>query len=262
MSRVVLFLLLIASINLYSQSDRQMYSIGGNILVKGKVIDENSLQPVGTDIEFRHSNGKKIKIQSNSISGQWEQILPEGNYTVILYSWNVARKIDEMEVPAATKYKEIQKDFTVKRMLPNDKIFQLSAFDSASENFHGIAKSEIESLKEVMKFNRAVEFTVYVNASDMFAPKPIAEPKPADTKKAKKSKGKSPAAPQAEAKAAPQADYSSLIQKRLAEVESYFSNWGNLQSRIKVEADFSNSKSSYPNSLVVIVSKNQDIFNK
>lgn len=266
MKYLLIFLLLISSGNLYSQSDKQLYNIGGNILAKGKVSDEISLLPVGTDIEFRHESGKKIKTQSNSISGEWEQLLPEGKYSVILYSWNVARKIDQLEIPAAEKYKEIHKDFNVKRMFVGDKVFLMPAFASNNSTFQSSAKEEIEMLKDVMKFNRAVEFIVYVNASDMFPPQATSQTQPDNQVPVKGKKPKKQTKP---AKAAPtqkaepiKADFSTLIQKRLSEVEQHFADWGNFKSRIKIEADLDNSKCGYPNNFVILVSKNEDLFKK
>ncbi len=158
-------LILFLSFNLYSQSDKQIIGIqGSQVLMKGKITDEASGKPIGVGIEFISSDGRKIKTQSNSITGEWEQLLTSGNYEVILFSWNIARKVTSLKVEQVEKFKEQKQDFTVKRMLENDVMFNLKAFSDNSAIPNRDILNELDDLKMVMRFNRGVQFIVYVNS--------------------------------------------------------------------------------------------------
>ena len=170
MKKLVVFFLLLSYSLLFSQSDKQIYSIGGNVIVKGRVTCELTGEPVETELEFRASNGKKIRTKSNSITGNWEQVLPSDNYKVILHSWNIARKTYDMQVQPSEKYKEIQQNFTVKRLLPTDIYLQSPLFKNNSAELSADFSQIAGEIKEVLKYNRAVEFTFYVSASDMNKP--------------------------------------------------------------------------------------------
>lgn len=248
---------------LFSQSDKQIYNIGGNILAKGKVTCERTNEPVETEIEFRGSNGKKIRTRSNSITGNWEQILPPDKYTVLLHSWNVARKTYEIEVEPNNKYKEITKDFTVVRLLPGDELLQIQFFKTNSTEVQSDLSEFIQQIKDIMKFNRGAEFTFYVSASDMFKPVQNVQlqenPKPSDKKEKSKT---SQSSKKAELKQEPQnvPDYTTLLNQRYAVMKSLLSEAFTQNSKIKLEIDVERNHTSYPNNLSVKVSNNYDVF--
>jgi len=167
--KIILSFLLITifAVQLYSQSDKQIIGIqGSQVLLKGKITDEVSGKPIGTGIEFISKDGRKIKTQSNSITGEWEQLLTSGEYEVILFSWNVARKTTSIAIEEVEKFKEIRQDFTVKRMMPNDIMFNLNAFADNSATPNRSILNELEVLKVAMRFNRGVQFIVYINSTD------------------------------------------------------------------------------------------------
>lgn len=259
-----MLLLFVSLVSSQAQSDKQIINIGGQVLAKGKITDESTSMPIGTNLEFKSESGKRIKTLSNSITGNWELLLPEGKYEVVLFSWNIARKIDYIEIIAGTKFKEIERNFTVKRMLPNDIMFKMKAFADNSTVPNKTILKELDELKETMKFNRGVEFIVYVNAMEMFPPtQDYARPQE-EVKPNAKTKGKAKKKPQAivESKPIETKDYSELIKSRVAEINAYFDDWGTFRKRIRVLADLSNTKTKFPNNLSVIVEKNEDVFNK
>lgn len=250
---------------LFSQSDKKLIDIkGSQILYKGKVTDLLTGKPVGTVLEFKDKNGKKIKTQSNALTGEWEQLLESGDYEVLIFSWNVVRQASKLIVPQVEKFKEDKLDFVVRRMEKGDKVYLLQSFAEASSSADMKILSEIDQLKEVMRFNRGVDFVVYVNAEDLF--KPIApqtdEPiqsNPKDKKK-KKSKTKEKEVPKPIVKEKAKADFSDLVNSRLEVVKNYISSWGAQSNRIKVLADIEGVYSDYPHNMIVVVEKNEDIF--
>lgn len=249
---------------LLSQSDKQIYNIGGNILVKGRVTCEKTNEPVGTEIEFRSQNGKKIRTQSNSITGNWEQVLPPDKYTVVLHSWNVARKTYEIEVRPKSKYTEITKDFTVLRLLPGDELIQIQYFKTNSSEMQSDISEIIQQIKEILKFNRGAEITFYVSASDMFKPTENIHVKEIQNQPNKKDKSKSPKSSQKnEPKLQNQqtsADYTSLLNQRYAVMKSILSDAFAQNPKIKLEIDIERKHTYYPNNLSIKVSNNYDVF--
>ncbi len=261
MKKLVVFLLLFSSSLLFSQSDKQIYSIGGNVIVKGRVTCEHTGEPVETELEFRASNGKKIRTKSNSITGNWEQVLPSDNYKVILHSWNVARKTCDLVVQPSEKYKEIHQDFTVKRLLLNDIYLQSYLFKSNSADLMSDFSDIASEIKEVLKYNRAVELTFYVSASDMNKPvetKIIADDKTQSNPKSSKKTAKKQQQTQTETVKAP--DYTKLLNQRYSVLKSYVSEHFPENTRVNVAIDIDGKYSRYPNNFSIVVTNNYDIF--
>ncbi len=160
------------------------------IVVKGKIADEQTGEPMGVDIEFRNSDGKKIKINSNSLTGEFQQVLNAGEfYEVILSGSNIIRKVDRFKVDHYDSYDEQEQNFTVKKLEPGRTLFRLSPFEKGSSQIIG---DELESifieLQEIMKFNRAVYFEFVVNAKETYTKAPIVQYKEEPKTKGKKKK--------------------------------------------------------------------------
>lgn len=261
MKKLVVFFLLLSSSLLFSQSDKQIYSIGGNVIVKGRVTCELTGEPVETELEFRASNGKKIRTKSNSITGNWEQVLPSDNYKVILHSWNVARKTYDLQVQPSEKYKEIQQNFSVKRLLPTDIYLQSPLFKNNSAELNADFSQIAGEIKEVLKYNRAVEFTFYVSASDMNRPSEIKvnaiDNTPDKTKSSKKPVKKQQTA-QTETAKIP--DYTKLLNQRYSVLKSYVSEHFSDNNRVNVAIDIEGKYSLHPNNFSVVVTNNYDKF--
>ncbi len=261
MTKYIFLALIFISTHAFSQSDKQIINIGGQVLVKGKITDAMTGVPIGTNLEFKSQAGKKIKTQSNTLTGNWETLLPEGLFDVIIQSWDVARQLDTVEINPGKKYKEIEKNFIVRRMLPKDIFLKTSFFTQKSETPNPLVMAEIENLKEVMKFNRGVEFIFYINAQDMIPPKEQQKEEPLiSTPKSKKKPKKSFEKPKQQE--LPKESYNLLIDNRVNQLKATIESWGSFAKRIKIEPDYANSKSQYPENLIIIVEKNEDIFNK
>lgn len=260
MKNLVVFFLLLSSSLLFSQSDKQIYSIGGNVIVKGRVTCELTGEPIETELEFRASNGKKIRTKSNSITGNWEQVLPSDNYKVILHSWNVARKTYDLQVQPSEKYKEIQQNFTVKRLLPSDVYLQSNLFQTNGSELNQDFSEIASDIKEVLKYNRAVEFTFYVSASDMNKP---TETKLTDEKSQsnpKSSKNTSKKQQQVRTESTKIPDYTKLLNQRYSVLKSIVADYFPDVSRINVAIDLEGKYSRYPNNFSIVVTNNYDKF--
>ncbi|MDT3738964.1 MAG: hypothetical protein RO257_05620 [Candidatus Kapabacteria bacterium] len=127
------------------------------ILVKGIIVDENSNEPVSVSIELRTGDGKKIKTQSNSNTGLFEQLLPAGEtYNVILTADDILRKEFEFSTDKSSEYKEQKAEWTVVKPKEGSRIFSGEIFKTGGS---GISDEGIKKLKELqmlLRFNRSL----------------------------------------------------------------------------------------------------------
>jgi hypothetical protein len=144
-------------------SNSPMYS-SVQILIKGKIVDELNHKPMGVNIEFRDKNGKKIKCQSNSISGEFEQVFESGQkFSVILNSDEILRKEFKFSVIDTNQYIEQNADWIVIKPVPGATVFKGSVFDDKESQFSTAGLESLEELKMLMRFNRTlhVVFKIY-----------------------------------------------------------------------------------------------------
>lgn len=234
------------------------------IVVKGKITDEQTGQPIGVDIEFRSTDGRKIKINSNSISGEYQQVLNAGEfYEVILTGPNIIRKVDRLKVDHFDSYDEQEQNFTVIKLEPGRAIFKITAFDKGSNQ---INKEELESIfseiQEIMKFNRAVNFEFVVNAKDTYKKSPIIEYKEEPKTKGKKKKPTKPEPRQLIQPDPSPEQVKSLVDARIEQINSLLedNSWKRYIKRISIAGDYNLGEPSnlekfdVPNLLIVVKS--------
>lgn len=257
-----LILILIMSVNLFAQKGNGK---DVQILLKGNVSDEFTGQPVSATMEFRESNnGKRFKIQSNSADGYYQQVLNAGTqYDLVFTNNDIVRKIVPVKVDNSEKYTEQIQDFKVKKLTVGLKYFKLNAFEPGSAELKADALAEIESLKEVMQFNRAVSFEFVVNAHDTYKKEIIKSEHP----KAKPDKKKSKKKNVTEIKpvfTSPSPDLAKeLSDKRLTSVNSMLSSWTRFSLRLTSSADFSVAEpEGEAYSLYVVVKEIKNLFEK
>lgn len=139
------------------------------LVVKGKVFDEFSGEPVLCTIEFRTNNGKKIKVNTLE-DGSYQQVLTSGmTYDVYIYDWNILRTNLSYSVPHKEDYQEIEKDFYVKKFEKGNIIYKEDFFERSSSSLTAEAEDFLKELNTTMRFNRSVKFDVYVNAHDTYS---------------------------------------------------------------------------------------------
>ncbi|MGB9912138.1 MAG: hypothetical protein ACPLRO_02100 [Candidatus Kapaibacteriota bacterium] len=139
------------------------------LILKGKVVDEYTGDPVGAIIEFRTDKGKKFKIKSDSISGEYSQVFNSGEkIEVIIYDWDLVRGKFNIELPDTNKFAEIEQNFKVKRLKPGLVAYRFDCFERGSANLLPDCKEKLLSLDEVLRFNRNVKFEIQVTAFDTY----------------------------------------------------------------------------------------------
>lgn len=163
----IISLLLAWNLNSYAQ-----FLSGENtqILVKGIIIEENTKEPIGVSIELRSEDGKKIKTQSNSETGLFEQLLPSGvKYLVILNSDDVLRKEFEFSTEVADKYKEQVTEWTVVKPNMGSKIFSGNIFNPEQSEISSEGLKNLKELQMLLRFNRTISVVFEITGNQSLA---------------------------------------------------------------------------------------------
>lgn len=168
MRALVLILVLVLLITFYLPA-QFLNNSSVQLILKGKVTDEYSGNPVGATIEFRTNTGKKFKIKSDSLSGEYQQVFQSGERVeVYIYGWDIIRQKFEVNLPDTNKYAEIEQNFVVKQLREGLLVFKFDCFDFESNEYSQSCKDKLLSLDEVLRFNRNVKFEIQVTAFDTY----------------------------------------------------------------------------------------------
>ncbi len=134
-----------------------------HILVKGFITEESTQKPIGVEIEFRDSDGKRIKSLSNSLTGEFQQILNSSSeYTVILNSSEILRKEFRFRTLDTNDYAEQEIDWTVIKPQPGAIIFRGGIFGS-DNSFTKSGTEKLEEIQVILRFNRELHVDFKVN---------------------------------------------------------------------------------------------------
>ncbi len=242
-------------------------AIAGQYLVKGVITDKFSGKPTGSTIEFRSPDGKKIKTQSNTISGEYQQVLETGiQYDIIFTGNDIARQVEKLPLSNSDSYHEMVANFSVKKFIAGMEFDKLEAFKSGNTSIGQGATKSFDELQEVMKFNRNVVFEVRVSAHDKFKlqrkdpVKPAAEKKAKKDKKSKKGKKQTeePAAqptPEPAENASDSPKTRKTVDERVEAMKKYIDSWPRFSDRIVVVPDYSLGGPGRDESVLIVVKK-------
>lgn len=204
--------------------------------IKGKVLDETTMQPVGIEMDMviipAKNPARKIIVKVNSATGDYLQPLPSGDsYTIRFSSYGVYFKEEIMELPAATKYKEERRDFKVRRIIQGQLLAEAAAFDPMQTTLSATAGADLQPVLDLMKKNVELQVVVSLAQETVPPPPPVKAPKPA-----KKTKGKKvDAAPEPAPVAAPTVTNEQLYTDRVAALKSYFAQAKDAEIRVTYE---------------------------
>lgn len=88
-------------------------------ILKGKVLDETTLQPIGAEIEItdNEKNETIAELTSNSATGKYLIALPSGkNYGISVKAENYIFHSENLNIPSTSSYTEINKDLLMKKV--------------------------------------------------------------------------------------------------------------------------------------------------
>lgn len=212
---------------------------GVQVLVKGKVTDEFTGAPAGVTMEIRDSEDKRIKINSNSITGNFEQILTAGeSYTVIFTHFDIIRKTEMFKVKEADKYIEYKIDFKVKKLQVGLELFKEDFFSQGSAEAKGEIGKFMQELSEIMKFNRSVKFEFRVNAHDTFS-EPRTYQVEVEKPASKRKKNQKPEFKTVTDPAPDPAAIKALVDERAQAVENALAPLKTYSNRVNIGKDYS-----------------------
>jgi|GEM_PF-878504 len=234
--KLVLFCAFILTINYAYSFNRSV-----TILVKGKVVDEFTGQPVETTVEFKTSKGKKFRIKTNSLDGTFEQVFSAGdNVEMKLYHWNVARKYYHLNIKDTIAYTEQYEKFTVKKLAVGNTLFRFNIFKSGSSEFVYGCKQMLDSIEHLLRFARNIKVVFNINIRDSYARiKKVVQPEPVKKKKRKRRKKKKPVKPQPQI-VIEEPDtqvVATLADSRMGKLNSIIQTWKRFRKKISIKTD-------------------------
>jgi hypothetical protein len=204
--------------------------------IKGKVLDETTMQPVGIEMDMviipAKTPTRKIIVKVNSATGDYLQPLPSGDsYSIRFSSYGVYFKEEIMELPPAAKYKEERRDFKVRRIIQGQLLAEAAAFDPMQTSLAATAATDLQPVIELMKKNVELQVVVSLAQETVPPPAPVKAPKPA-----KKAKGKKvEVAPDPVPVAAPAMNNEQLYTDRVAALKSFFAQAKDAEIRVTYE---------------------------
>lgn len=217
--------------------------------IEGKVTDPTSNAPVGCTINIVGPSGKKTKITSNAADGTYLAVLNEaGAHKFIMVGFNVYRAEFTVDIPPATRFQEIKRDFQVRALVQGERIAELRGFGHNQASLSTAASSELTKLKETLSKNQQmnVDITVLPDEDQVaIAQYQVTKQYQSDSaawakaykaweKKYKKKKEK-PEPPVAPTMPPPAADPNAvLVQQRKAAVAAFMADVKNADLRVSV----------------------------
>lgn len=163
--QIALFLVFFSFYNV--QINAQIINKSVQVLVKGKITDFYTNNPMQVEIRFEDPSGKFFKISSNSLTGNYEQVLQSGTkYDVRLNSNFIFPTSYELITPNAEQYLEIDQDYQVIKLEKGTTALALDIFQAGSNIINVNAIDLINDLNVKMRFNRSVKVNFEINVID------------------------------------------------------------------------------------------------
>ena len=123
-------------------------------IIKGKVLDDISLSPVGATLEITDNAKNEVvaEFESNSATGKYLISLPSGkNYGITVKATGYLFHSENLNIPPTTIYQEIEKDIKLKKMEVGSTIVLNNIFfDFDKSTLRNESFSELERLLKLL----------------------------------------------------------------------------------------------------------------
>ncbi|MDO9185900.1 MAG: OmpA family protein [Bacteroidia bacterium] len=133
-------------------------------LFKGVVMDFETLDPIGTDIEISDNDKNEIiaNIQSNSVTGKYLISLPAGkNYGITIKKKGYLFFSENFDIPVSEAFKEINKNIQLQKFNVGNTITLKNVFyDQGKATLKPESLSEINQLVNLMNLNINIKIEV------------------------------------------------------------------------------------------------------
>lgn len=133
-------------------------------LLKGIVIDNDSFDPVGADIEISDNEKNEViaVIKSNSSTGKYLISLPAGkNYGIAIKKKGYLFFSENYDIPASAVYKEVYKTIPLQKFVVGNKIALKNVFyDQGKATLRPESLTELNQLVKVMNVNTDIRIEI------------------------------------------------------------------------------------------------------
>ncbi|OGU59492.1 MAG: hypothetical protein A2X64_08220 [Ignavibacteria bacterium GWF2_33_9] len=161
----LLYILALCLFAFNSHSDAQVF--GRQILLKGAVTDSYDGKPVAVEIRIEDEKGKYFKIQSNSLTGNYEQILEaDKNYKIRLNAKNILPTYFDVKTDTTSNYGEQEQNFFVTKLEKGRAVQCFDLFPTGESNLNSEVQNIFDEMNLNMRFNRSVSFYFEVTSDD------------------------------------------------------------------------------------------------
>jgi len=135
-------------------------------MLKGKVVDALDNNPKEVEIMFKDPSGKKIKVKSNSLTGDYQQLLDGGKtYLVTVFAGDVFREsFDVTTRTSDSAYVEQLQELRVKTLNTGRELTRFDGFAGSSLSANGT--KQLKGLNKLMRFNRGLTLDIVVADAD------------------------------------------------------------------------------------------------
>lgn len=139
-------------------------SESGLTLLKGVVIDNDSFEPVGADIEISDNDKNEVitVIKSNSSTGKYLVSLPPGkNYGIAIKKKGYLFYSENFDIPASAAFKSVYKTVPLQKFMVGNKIALKNVFyDYGKATLRPESLMELNQLVKLMAANTDIKIEV------------------------------------------------------------------------------------------------------
>jgi hypothetical protein len=139
------------------------------ILLMGKI--KCNKKPIGINFQLVDEKGRITKSASNSNDGVFQQTLQSGyQYNTYFEGYILDSPESSLNIPPYQKYVEIQKDFSLKKLEPNLKLYSIVAFKSNDSVLTNEGIKQLTKLKEFIRSqsNLRMDFEIRISTLDCY----------------------------------------------------------------------------------------------
>lgn len=146
------------------------------VLVQGKVLNKSG-QPVGKNLHFINSAGKKTTCKANIVDGAYQLVLPSNEKYIVLIDRHILDQSEsEYFIPEFKEYAELNKNFNPTEIVEGMKVLEFKAFEPGETAVSDKSLLSFIEIKEFMVINKNMVIELTISAKDCyFSPKKVKE---------------------------------------------------------------------------------------
>lgn len=144
-----------------------LYSFTNNVLLQAKLINENDNNPIGAEVTFEDSEGDKIRVNADPLTGIFEQLLKaDHEYKITFQGPEIIRKVITFKTKESETYSEQKEEFAVIKLEPKAKILNLNISEDEN-NISENEKKSLNELKSLLRFNRSLYIDIVCSTNEL-----------------------------------------------------------------------------------------------